>query len=75
MDYIAGGTAASSKTRNKVCAYDKMCAYTKGALNNPSPRYTSYDSVAHTIREIVLSANIVGQTPMNHAAVKGQQSC
>ena len=30
----------SSKTRNEVCAYDKVYAYTKGALNNPSLRYT-----------------------------------
>ena len=30
---------ASSKTREEVCTYDKMCTYTKGALNNPSLRY------------------------------------
>ena len=29
---------ASSKTREEVCAYDKLCAYKKGALNNPSLR-------------------------------------
>ena len=27
---------ASIKHRKKVCAYEKMCAYKKGALNNPS---------------------------------------
>ena len=31
---------ASIKHRKKVCAYEKMCAYKKGALNNPSLRYT-----------------------------------
>ena len=29
---------ASSKTREEVCTYDKLCAYNKGALNNPSLR-------------------------------------
>ena len=30
---------ASIKYRKKVCAYEKMCAYKKGVLNNPSLWY------------------------------------
>ena len=29
---------ANSKTRKEVCAYEKVCAYKKGTLNNPSLR-------------------------------------
>ena len=31
---------ASSKTRKEICAYEKVCAYKEGALDNPSRRYT-----------------------------------
>ena len=30
---------ASTKPRRNVCAYEKMCAYKKGELNNPSLQY------------------------------------
>ena len=30
---------ASSKTRSEVCAYEKMCAYMEGGLNNQSLQY------------------------------------
>ena len=30
---------ASSKIKKEVCAYKKVCAFKKGALNNPSLRY------------------------------------
>ena len=30
---------ASSNTKKEVHAYEKVCAYRKGALNNPSLRY------------------------------------
>ena len=30
---------ASGITRKEVCAYEKVCAYKKGVLNNPSLRY------------------------------------
>ena len=29
----------NSKTRKEVCAYEKVCVYKKGTLNNPSLRY------------------------------------
>ena len=30
---------ARDKARKEICAYKKMCAYSKGVLNNPSLRY------------------------------------
>ena len=30
---------ARDKARKETCAYEKMCAYSKGALNNPSLLY------------------------------------
>jgi hypothetical protein len=39
---------ASNKTRKEVCAYEKMCAYKEGALNNPSLRYIHMHTHAHT---------------------------
>ena len=30
---------ARDKARNEKCAYEKMCAYSKGVLNNPSLRF------------------------------------
>ena len=35
-----------------MCAYEKVCAYKKGALNNPSLRYVTYFS-SHSLRQIV----------------------
>ena len=36
---IGIGSTASIKAGKYVCAYEKMCTYKKGALNNPSLRY------------------------------------
>ena len=42
---------ASSKNRKEACAYEKVCAYKKGALNNPSLQYMHFSSVSASIPE------------------------
>ena len=43
-----------SKTRKEICAYEKVCTYRKGALNNPSLQYVPYSVFNRLIMWILL---------------------
>ena len=47
----------SIKHRKKVCAYEKICAYKKGSLNNPSLWYAYYVYIC-TVKELKAGTHV-----------------